>query len=79
VETINMSVPAGDAANRAALEKVIADLDVSVNADDVAAVARSLDRIQSAAASLLQSLSFDDTSERYYRLLEADVLGEAGR
>ena len=74
-----MSVPAGDAANRAALEKVIADLDVSVNADDVAAVARSLDRIQSAAASLLQSLSFDDTSERYYRLLEADVLGEAGR
>ncbi len=74
-----MSGPAGDAANRAALEKVIADLGVSVNADDVAAVARSLDRIQSAAASLLQSLSFDETSERYYRLLEADVLGEAGR
>ncbi len=74
-----MSVPAGDAANRAALEKVIADLGVSVNADDVAAVARSLDRIQSAAASLLQSLSFDETSERYYRLLEADVLDEARR
>jgi hypothetical protein len=79
VETIDMSVPAGDAANRAALEKVIADLGVSVNADDVAAVARSLDRIQSAAASLLQSLSFDETSERYYRLLEADVLDEARR
>ncbi len=74
-----MSVPAGYAANMAALEKVIADLGVSVNADDVAAVARSLDRIQSAAASLLQSLSFDETSERYYRLLEADVLDEARR
>ncbi len=74
-----MSVPAGYAANMAALEKVIADLGVSVNADDVAAVAQSLDRIQSAAASLLRSLSFDETNERYYRLLEADVLGEAGR
>ncbi len=74
-----MSVSAGDAASRAALEKVIADLGVSVNADDVEAVARSLDRIQGAAASLLQSPSFDETSERYYRLLEADVLGGAGR
>ena len=74
-----MSVPAGDAANRAALQKVIADLGVSVNAADVDAVARSLDRIQGAAASLLQSLSLDETSERYYRLLEADVPGEAGR
>ena len=74
-----MSVSAGDAASRAALEKVIADLGVSVNADDVEAVARSLDRIQGAAASLLQSLSFDETSERYYRLLEADVLGGADR
>jgi hypothetical protein len=79
VETIEMSVPAGDAANRAALQKVIADLGVSVNADDVDAVARSLDRIQGAAASLLQSLSFDETGERYYRLLEAYVPGGAGR
>ncbi len=74
-----MSVPAGGAANRAALGKVIADIGVSVNADDVDAVAWSLDRIQSAAATLLQSLSLDETSERYYRLLEADVLDEAGR
>jgi hypothetical protein len=74
-----MSVPAGGAANRAALEQVIADIGVSVNADDVDAVARSLDRIQSAAATLLQSLSFDETDERFYRLLEADALDEAGR
>ena len=74
-----MSGPAGGAANRAALERVIADIGVNVNADDVDAVARSLDRIQTAAATLLQSLSFDETSERYYRLLEADVLDEAGR
>ncbi len=73
-----MSVPAGGAANRAALEKVIADSGVNVNADDVDAVARSLDRIQIAAATLLQSLSFDETGERYYRLLETDVLNEAG-
>jgi hypothetical protein len=79
VETINMSAPAGDAANRAALQKVIADLGVSVNAADVDAVARSLDRIQGAAASLLPSPSLDETSERYYRLLEADIPGEAGR
>jgi len=74
-----MSVPAGGAANRAALEQVIADIGVSVNADDVDAVARSLDRIQSAAATLLQSLSFDETNERFYHLLEADALDEAGQ
>ena len=51
-----MSCPACGAANREALEKVIADNGVSVNADDVDAVARSLERIQSAAATLLQSL-----------------------
>jgi hypothetical protein len=74
-----MSVPAGGAANRAALEQVIADIGVSVNADDVDAVARSLDRIQNAAATLLQSLSFDETDERFYRLLETDALDDAGR
>jgi hypothetical protein len=74
-----MSGPAGGAASRAALEWLIADIGVNVNADDVEAVARSLERIQTAAATLLQSLSFDETSERYYRLLEADALDEAGR
>jgi len=74
-----MSGPAGGVASRAALERVIADIGVNVNADDVDAVARSLERIQTAAAPLLQSLSFDETSERYYRLLEADALDGAGR
>ena len=74
-----MSVPAVSAADRAVLEKVIADSGVKVNADDVNAVARSLGPIQTAAATLLQSLSFDETGERYYRLLEADALDEAGR
>jgi len=74
-----MSVPARGAIDRAALEKLIVDTGVSVNADDVDAVARSLDRIQSAAATLLQSLSFDETDERFYRLLDADFAEEVGR
>jgi hypothetical protein len=78
-EVTNMSVSARGAIDGAALEKLIVDTGVSVNADDVDAVARSLDRIQSAAATLLQSLSFDETNERFYRLLDADFAEEVGR
>jgi hypothetical protein len=74
-----MSTPAPGAIDRAALEKLIADSGVKVAAEDVDAVASSLERIQSAAATLLQSLSLDETNERFYRLLEADSANGAGR
>ncbi|MGB7099683.1 MAG: hypothetical protein WBD95_13090 [Xanthobacteraceae bacterium] len=51
---------------------------VSVNADDVDAVSGSLERIQSAAATLLQLRSFDETDEHFYRLLEGDAANGAG-
>lgn len=66
-----MSVPPHDVNDRAALEKLIGDSGVNVTAEEVDAVAGSLDRIQSAAAAVLKSLSFDETGERFYRLLNA--------
>lgn len=74
-----MSVPARGAVDRAALEKLIAESGVSVTAEDVDAVARSLERVQSAAAILLRSMSFDETAERFHRLLDADAAAGAGR
>jgi hypothetical protein len=74
-----MGAPARTAIDRAAVEKLIAASGVSVTAEDVDALARSLDRVQNAAATLLQSLSFDETGERFYRLLDADAAGEDGR
>ncbi len=65
--------------DKEALEKLMTGSGVSVNADDVDAVSRSLERIESAAATLLQQLSFDETAERFYRLLEADAENGAGR
>jgi len=60
--------------DKEALEKLMAGSGVSANA-----VSRSLERIQSAAATLLQPRSFDETSEHFYRLLEADAANGAGR
>jgi hypothetical protein len=74
-----MGAPARAVIDRAAVEKLIAESGVSVTAEDVDAVARSLERIQNAAATLLQSLSFDETAERFYRLLDADAAGGDGR
>jgi hypothetical protein len=74
-----MSVSVRGTIDRAALEKLIVDTGVNVNGDDVDAVARSLDRTQRAAATLLQSLSFDETNERFYRLLDTDFAEEVGR
>lgn len=63
-----------------ALGELVAGSGVSVNADDVEAVLRSLERIQRAAATLLHAPSFDETSEHFYRLLESDAAnGGAGR
>ncbi|MFZ2059157.1 MAG: hypothetical protein WAV54_17285 [Acidimicrobiales bacterium] len=55
--------------DRVALQKLIAASGVAVDAAEVDAVARSLDRIR-AAATLLLSSELDETGERFYRLLE---------
>jgi hypothetical protein len=73
-----MSAPAHGVTDRAALKKLIADSGVKVTAEDVEAVARSLDRIQAAVAPFLQSLSFDETGERFYRLLNDAADGAGG-
>jgi len=74
-----MSASAPGAVDIAALEKVIADTGVKVTTADVEAVARSLERIQGAAATLLKSVPFDETNEYFYRLLEDDTADGAGR
>jgi hypothetical protein len=74
-----MSAAAGGGIDRTALARLIADSGVRLTAEEADAVARSLDRMQNAAATLLQSLSFDETAERFYRLLETDPpTGPAG-
>jgi hypothetical protein len=62
-----------DGTNKAALEEALANSGVRLASEEVDAVARSLDRIQIAAATLLRSPSFDETSERFYRLLDIDA------
>jgi hypothetical protein len=57
-----------------ALTAVLAASGVTANAGDVGAVARSLARIER-AATLLQTPCFDDTNERFYRLLANDDAG----
>ena len=69
-----MSAKARDDISEAALAEVVAASGVAVSADDVGPVARSLARIERAAA-LLKPASFDDTNERFYRLLENDDTG----
>jgi len=67
-----------DENDNAALEQVLAASGVKVTSQDADAVARALARINSAAAAVLASLSFDDTIERYYRLLENDLAEGSG-
>ena len=74
-----MSASASGVVDIAALEKVIADNGVKVTTADIEAVANSLERIQGAAAILLNSLPFDETNERFHRLLEGEAVDGAGR
>jgi DNA-binding GntR family transcriptional regulator len=60
----------------AALMAMLAASGVTADASDVGSVARSLARMERAAA-LLQTPSFDDTNERFYRLLAHDGAGSA--
>jgi hypothetical protein len=59
-----------------ALTAVLAATGVTVDASEVGAVAPSLERIER-AAGLLQTPSFDDTNERFYRLLANDDAGSS--
>jgi len=59
-------------------EEVINNSGVKVTPQEAETVARSLARIQAAAAVLQRSRSFDDTGEQYYRLLDRNAAGETG-
>jgi hypothetical protein len=72
-----MSARARGEIGEAALTEVLAATGVAVSADDIGPVARSLARIERAAASL-RPPSFDDTNERFFRLLEDDGTGAGG-
>ena len=65
-----MSVAERSEIDRPALARVIAGSGVEVSAEDVEAVARSLERIAQAAATLLPGISFDEAGERFDRLLD---------
>ncbi len=51
------------------LESLFAASGVAVTREDIEAVARSVARINQAAAALFATLSFDETVEQFYRLL----------
>jgi len=74
-----MSASAHGLIDRSALEKLIAGAGVTVASEDVEAVARSLERIQQAATNLVQSLPFDETAERFYRLLDIGPTDRTGQ
>jgi hypothetical protein len=52
---------------------------VNVTPAEAQALVQSLARVQGAAATLLRPPSFDETVERFYRLLESDAAEGAGR
>jgi hypothetical protein len=58
----------------AALAELLASSAIAVAHEEVAPVARALERINAAARALLRP-SFDDTVEAYSRLLEQDGTG----
>ncbi len=58
----------------AALAELLEISGVAAAPEEIAPVARTLERINAAARALLRP-SFDDTPEAYYRLLEQDGTG----
>jgi hypothetical protein len=75
-----MSAGAGDGVDRAAaLQALVADTGVNVTPVEAQALVQSLARVQGAAATLLRPPSFDETVERFYRLLESAAAEGAGR
>jgi hypothetical protein len=74
---IDMSASMRDTGGEA-LTGLLAASGVAVTANEAEAVARSLKRIDVATAALLQEVDFDETVERFYRLLEGDAGTGAG-
>jgi hypothetical protein len=69
-----MSAGEGDGVDRsAALRALVGDTGVSVTPAEAQGLAQSLARVQTATATLLRQPSFDETVERFYRLLETDA------
>jgi hypothetical protein len=69
-----MSVVGDKDLGEAVLAELVANSGVAVAQEEIAPVARTLERINAAARALLRP-SFDDTLEAYYRLLEQDGTG----
>ena len=70
----------GDGLDRAAtLRAFVADTGVSVSPAEAEGLVQSLARVQAAAASLLRPPSFDETIERFYRLIETGAAQGASR
>jgi len=65
--------------DRATVAALMAASGVSASSAELDAVMGALVRMQSAAANLLQSSAFDETCERFFRLLEDDAGQGAGR
>ncbi len=78
-ENIGMSAAMRWSIGKTALEEVLAASGVKVTPEDAEAVARSLSRIEAAATKLLQSLPFDETVERFYRLLDTGAAVGTGK
>jgi hypothetical protein len=69
-----MTAGADDGVDRAAaLRALVGDTGVSVTLAEAQAMVQSLARVHAATASLLRQPSFDETVERFYRLLETDA------
>jgi hypothetical protein len=69
-----MSVVGDKDLGEAVLAELVANSGVAVAQEEIAPVARTLERINAAARALLRP-SFDGTLEAYYRLLEQDGTG----
>ena len=69
-----MSAVGDEGLGEAALAELLGSSGVALAQEEIAPVARTLERINAAARALLRP-SFDDTVEAYYRLLEQDGTG----
>ena len=75
-----MSAGERDGVDRAAaLRAFVADTGVSVSPAEADAMVQSLTRFQAELGSLLHQPSFDETIERFYRLLERGAAHGAPR
>ncbi len=74
-----MSAGTSGGIDETALQALIAASGMRLTPAETDAVAQSLARAHAAAAMLLRAPAFDETIERFYRLLEGDADAGAGR